>query len=44
MLGVYTILGSTEYGWTSTRTLGLGALAAALLAASSCARRASPTR
>jgi EmrB/QacA subfamily drug resistance transporter len=28
MLGVYTILGITEYGWTSTRTLGLGAIAA----------------
>jgi EmrB/QacA subfamily drug resistance transporter len=27
MLGVYTILGITEYGWTSTRTLGLAAIA-----------------
>jgi MFS family permease len=33
MLGVYTILGITEHGWTSARTLGLGAIAAALLAA-----------
>ena len=33
MLGVYTILGITEHGWTSDRTLGLGAIAAALLAA-----------
>src|ERR671917_117388 len=31
MLGVYTILGVTEHGWTSTRTLGLAAVAAALL-------------
>ena len=33
MLGVYTILGVTEHGWTSTRTLGLAAIAAVLLAA-----------
>jgi EmrB/QacA subfamily drug resistance transporter len=33
MLGVYTILGITEHGWTSDRTLGLGAIAAVLLAA-----------
>ena len=32
MLGVYTILGITEHGWTSDRTLGLGAIAAVLLA------------
>ena len=31
MLGVYTILGVTDYGWTSGHTLGLGALSAALL-------------
>jgi EmrB/QacA subfamily drug resistance transporter len=33
MLGVYTILHVTEAGWTSTETLGLGALSLALLAA-----------
>jgi EmrB/QacA subfamily drug resistance transporter len=31
MLGVYTILETSEYGWGSARTLGLGALALALL-------------
>jgi EmrB/QacA subfamily drug resistance transporter len=33
MLLVYTILETSEYGWGSARTLGLGALALALLAA-----------
>ena len=33
MLGVYTILGVIEYGWTSTRTLILAGIAAALLVA-----------
>jgi EmrB/QacA subfamily drug resistance transporter len=33
MLGVYTILGVTEHGWTSGRTRGLGAVAAVLIAA-----------
>jgi EmrB/QacA subfamily drug resistance transporter len=33
MLAVYTIVGAAERGWDSTRTLGLGALAAALLVA-----------
>jgi EmrB/QacA subfamily drug resistance transporter len=33
MLGVYTILETADYGWGSARTLGLGALAVALLAA-----------
>jgi EmrB/QacA subfamily drug resistance transporter len=33
MLGVYTILQVNEQGWTSTQTLGLGAVAAALIAA-----------
>ena len=33
MLGVYTILETANYGWGSPRTLGLGALALALLAA-----------
>ena len=33
MLGVYTILGITEHGWTSDRTLGLAGIAAVLLAA-----------
>src|SRR5918998_2073260 len=33
MLGVYTIVGAAEHGWGSARTLGLGAVAAALLAA-----------
>jgi EmrB/QacA subfamily drug resistance transporter len=32
MLGVYTIVGVGEAGWISARTLGLGALAVALLA------------
>lgn len=31
MLGVYTTVGAAEEGWTSTQTLGLGALAVALL-------------
>jgi len=33
MLGVYTILQVSEQGWTSTQTLGLGAIAVALIAA-----------
>ena len=33
MLGVYTILGTGDYGWGSTHTLGLGAVALALLVA-----------
>jgi EmrB/QacA subfamily drug resistance transporter len=33
MLGVYTILGITEHGWTSDRTLGLAAIAAVLVGA-----------
>jgi sugar phosphate permease len=33
MLGVYTILQAGEQGWGSTRTLGLGALSVALVAA-----------
>ena len=33
MLGVYTILGITEHGWASNRTLGLGGIAAVLLVA-----------
>ena len=33
MLGVYTILQVSEQGWGSTRTLGLGAVSIALLAA-----------
>ena len=33
MLGVYTILGVAEHGWGSTRTLALGAVSIALLAA-----------
>ena len=33
MLGVYTILETAKYGWGSARTLGLGALAVALLVA-----------
>jgi EmrB/QacA subfamily drug resistance transporter len=32
MLGVYTIVETTEYGWGSSHTLGFGALAALLLA------------
>lgn len=31
MLGVYTTVGAAEEGWTSTQTLGLGALSIALL-------------
>ncbi|CAI7976986.1 MULTISPECIES: MFS transporter [unclassified Parafrankia] len=33
MLGVYTIVGTADAGWASARTIGLGALALALLAA-----------
>jgi EmrB/QacA subfamily drug resistance transporter len=33
MLGVYTIVGAADHGWTSGRTLVLGAIAVALLAA-----------
>ena len=33
MLGVYAIVGTSQYGWDSARTLGEAALAAALLAA-----------
>src|SRR5260221_12660018 len=33
MLGVYTVLQTANYGWGSARTLGLGAVAVALLAA-----------
>ena len=33
MLSVYTIVGTSRYYWNSARTVGLGALAAALLAA-----------
>jgi EmrB/QacA subfamily drug resistance transporter len=33
MLGVYTILEAGDYGWGSLRTLGLGAVAIALMAA-----------
>ncbi|MFE9788230.1 DHA2 family efflux MFS transporter permease subunit [Nocardia salmonicida] len=33
MLGIYTVVEVERYGWVSTHTLGLGALAAALLAA-----------
>ena len=33
MLGVYTIVGAADHGWVSARTLGLGAIAIALLAA-----------
>ncbi|MGW7053781.1 MFS transporter [Streptomyces sp. NPDC054887] len=33
MLGIYTVVKVEEYGWTSVRTIGLGALAAVLLAA-----------
>jgi len=32
MLGVYTIVEATRYGWVSAHTLGLGAVAVALLA------------
>ncbi|MBM2809848.1 MAG: family efflux transporter permease subunit [Chloroflexi bacterium] len=31
MLGVYSIVGASDYGWGSARTLGLGAVALALL-------------
>src|SRR6266542_4289963 len=33
MLGVFTILGISEHGWTSVRTLGLGAVSVALVTA-----------
>jgi len=33
MLGVYTIVKTGDYGWGSARTLGLGALALAMIAA-----------
>ncbi|MFV5997060.1 MFS transporter [Streptomyces sp. NPDC056231] len=33
MTGIYTVVKVEEYGWTSARTLGLGALAAVLLGA-----------
>jgi EmrB/QacA subfamily drug resistance transporter len=33
MLGVYTILGVAEHGWTSAHTLGLGAVAVAMVTA-----------
>ncbi len=33
MLGVFTILGITEHGWTSVRTLALGAVSVALVTA-----------
>jgi EmrB/QacA subfamily drug resistance transporter len=33
MLGVYTIVEARDYGWASSRTLGLGAVAVLLLAA-----------
>ncbi|MFM9692114.1 DHA2 family efflux MFS transporter permease subunit [Streptomyces europaeiscabiei] len=33
MLGIYTVVKVEEYGWTSGRTLGFGALAAVLLTA-----------
>jgi EmrB/QacA subfamily drug resistance transporter len=33
MLGVYTILGVEDHGWASGRTLGLGAISAALVTA-----------
>jgi EmrB/QacA subfamily drug resistance transporter len=33
MLGVYTIVRASDYGWGSTQTLGLGAVALGLLAA-----------
>jgi EmrB/QacA subfamily drug resistance transporter len=32
MLGVYTIVRAADYGWASARTLGMGAVAVALLA------------
>lgn len=43
MLGVYTIVAAAEAGWTSTQTLGLGALSLALLAGF-VARQASAAR
>jgi EmrB/QacA subfamily drug resistance transporter len=33
MLGIYSVVGVEEYGWTSAHTLGLGALSLTLLAA-----------
>jgi EmrB/QacA subfamily drug resistance transporter len=33
MLGVYTIVEASDYGWSSARTLGLGAVSALLMAA-----------
>src|SRR5487761_1728829 len=33
MLGVYSIVGTAQYGWTSANTLGLGGLSIVLLAA-----------
>ncbi len=32
MLGIYTIIEATDYGWGSARTLGMGAIALALMA------------
>ena len=32
MLGIYAVVGTAQYGWASARTLGLGALAALLIA------------
>ncbi|GAA1998448.1 MFS transporter [Catenulispora subtropica] len=32
MLGIFTVVGTADHGWGSSRTLGLGALAAVLLA------------
>ena len=32
MLGIYAIVGTAQYGWTSARTLGLGVIAALLIA------------
>lgn len=32
MLGIYAVVGAAQYGWASPRTLGLGGLAAALIA------------
>jgi EmrB/QacA subfamily drug resistance transporter len=43
MLGVYTIVGTVDHGWGSAHTLGLGALATALLAAF-VARQATASR
>ena len=39
MLGVYTIVQTSQYGWTSVQTIGLGALSILLLAGF-CARQA----